>query len=209
MGNQRGVSRDFEALERRRMDAARLLKQGCSEAAVARKLGVHRQSVNRWAAALATEGRSGLRKAGRAGRRPNMSEADYEHLMTLLERGAEAAGFPTNLWTCERVAEIIEREFDVRYHPAHVWKILIKLGWSCQRPAKRAIERNEEAITHWKRVTWPNIKKKPRARREPSSSSMRAASPSAPIGSALGGDAGRHRSSSTASRGKASRRSRG
>jgi transposase len=208
MGNQRGVKRDFEALERRRMEAARLLKQGWSEAAVARELGVHRQSVNRWAAALAREGRSGLRQAGRAGRRPSMSEADYEQLMMLLERGPEAAGFPTNLWTCERVAEVIEREFGVRYHPAHVWKILIKLGWSCQRPAKRAIERNEEAIAHWKRVTWPSIKKKPRARPEPSSSSTRAGSRSAHIGSGPGDAAGRHRSSSTASRGKTSRRSR-
>ncbi len=80
------------------------------------------------------------------------------------------ARYETSLWTSERVAELIEKEFGVGYHPGHVWKILVAFGWSCQRPAGRALERNEETIRHGKKVTWPDIKKKPKKSGERSSS---------------------------------------
>jgi transposase len=78
--------------------------------------------------------------------------------------GPERLGYDTRLWSSERVAHLIEREFAVRYHPGHVWKLLVSLGWSCQRPVGRALERHEPAIRHWKKVTWPDIKKKPKNR---------------------------------------------
>ncbi len=174
MGNPAGVRRDFEALEGRRMEAARLLKQGVSQSEVARRLGVHRQSVIRWARQLAQSGRVGLKKAGRAGRRPRLSSAQLKQIEHALKRGPEALGYANGLWTAGRVRELIEGQTGVRYHEAHVWRILRKLGWSCQRPSGRALERDEQAIRHWKQYRWPQIKKKRSAKGAPSSSSMRA-----------------------------------
>jgi len=174
MGNPAGVRRDFESLERRRMEAAKLLKQGMSQSEVARRLGVHRQSVIRWARQLAQSGRAGLKKAGRAGRKPRLSTAQLKQIEQGLKRGPEALGYATGLWTSGRVRELIEYQCGVRYHEAHVWRILRQLGWSCQRPTGKALERDEEAIRYWKRVRWPRIKKKPSARGVPSSSSTKA-----------------------------------
>lgn len=164
MGNLAGMKRDFRALERRRMWAARLLERGWSEAAVARRVGAHRQSVNRWAKQLTAGGREALRKAGRAGRKPRLSEADRQRLVAGLKRGPEALGYETGLWTSWRVADLIERECGVRYTTVHVWRILRELGWSCQRPVGRALERNERAIRRWKRERWPEVKKTPKSK---------------------------------------------
>jgi transposase len=79
----------------------------------------------------------------------------------LLLKGATAHGFSTDLWTLPRVAEVIARTFGVRYHPAHVWKILRGEGWSCQKPERRARERDEAAIQRWRTDRWPHIKKRP------------------------------------------------
>jgi len=174
MGNPAGVRRDFEALERRRMEAARLLKQGVSQSEVARRLGVHRQSVIRWDRQLAQAGRASLKQAGRAGRKPRLSGAQLKQIEQALKRGPEALGYATGLWTTSRVRALIEQQCGVRYHEAHVWRILRKLDWSCQRPSGRALERNEQAIRSWKKVAWPRIKKKPAARGVPSSSSTKA-----------------------------------
>jgi transposase len=162
MGNPAGVRRNFDALEKRRMQAAKLLKQGIHEAEVARRVGVHRQSVNRWARQLDELGVSGLKQAGRAGRKPRLSEVDLEKIREALKRGPESLGYETSLWTAWRVADLIERECGVRYHPGHVWKILRSLGWSCQRPTGRALERDEDAIRRWKSKRWPELKKKPK-----------------------------------------------
>lgn len=174
MGNPKGVKRDFEALERRRMEAVKLLAKGWSQSAVARELGVHRQSVSRWARRLKEAGREGLKKAGRAGRKPRLSPAELRRIERGLKRGPEALGYRTSLWTSRRVLELIERECGVSFHPSHVWRILQQLGWSCQRPAARAIERDEKAIRHWKKVRWPGVKKTPSPKAARSSSSTRA-----------------------------------
>jgi transposase len=162
MGNPAGVKRDFDALELRRMEAAKLLKEGMSEAEVARRVGVHRQSVNRWAAQLSESGRRGLRKASRAGRKPRLSQSDLKRIERGLKRGPEALGYETSLWTSWRVGHLIEQECGVKYHSAHVWRILQQLGWSCQRPTGRALERDEATVQDWKKKRWPEIKKKPK-----------------------------------------------
>jgi transposase len=82
----------------------------------------------------------------------------------MLLKGATAHGFSTDLWTLPRVAEVIAKTFGVRYHPAHVWKILRGEGWSCQKPERRARERDEEAIQNWRDKRWPHIKKRPKIR---------------------------------------------
>lgn len=161
MGNPAGVKRDFEALEQRRFRAYTLLKRGVSEAEVARKVGVHRQSVNRWATQIGERGRVGLKKAGRAGRKPRLSEVELRRIEQRLKRGPEALGYETGLWTLERVADLIEQECGVKYHPGHVWWLLGKMGWSCQRPSGRALQRDETSIERWKKKRWPGLKKKP------------------------------------------------
>ena len=166
MGNPAGVRRDFKVLEQRRLRAAHLLEEGFTQAEVARRVGVHRQSVSRWAEALQQRGIAALRQAGRAGRKPRLNREDVQRIEQGLKAGPEALGYSTGLWTCARVADLIERQTGVQYHPDHVGRLLGKLGWSCQRPVGRAIERNEAAVRRWKRRDWPRIKKKPVSKSE-------------------------------------------
>ena len=172
MTRRANVRRDYEQLERRRMEAATLLERGLSQAEVARRVKVSRESVRRWWNQMAIHGGSqALRKAGRAGRRPRMQAAQLEQLEVILRAGAEQSGFPNGLWTLERIGQVIRDQFGVDYHPGHVWWILRrKLGWSCQRPVGRARERNEFAIRDWKENIWPVLKKKPKKRAASSSS---------------------------------------
>lgn len=174
MGNPAGVRRDFTALERRRVEAAGLLRAGLNQSEVARRVEVHRQSVSRWARELEESGVRGLRKAGRTGRPPKLTAAQLRDLERALKRGPEAFGFASGLWTASRVRDLIEYRSGVRYHEAHVWRILRRLNWSCQRPSGRALERDEEAIRQWKKVGWPRTKKKPSASGARSSSSTKA-----------------------------------
>lgn len=174
MGNAAGVRRDFEALEKRRLVAADLLEEGVSEAEVARRLNVHRQSVNRWAEQLREGGRESLEKAGRAGRKPRLSPKDLERIEKALKEGPQASGYGTNLWTLPRVAVLIEKECGIRFHPGHVWRVLKALSWSCQRPAGRARERDEARIDEWKKKRWPALKRGLKQRAAPSSSSTKA-----------------------------------
>ena len=115
-----------------------------------------------------------LKKAGHAGRRPRLRPEDLRRIEKGLKRGPEALGYETGLWTSWRVPDLIERECGVKYHPVQAWRILRQLGWSCQRPVGRALERDENKIRRWKQQRWPEIKKKPKKRAAPSSSSTKA-----------------------------------
>jgi len=174
MGFPAGVRRDFEALERRRLQAADLLQKGWSQSEVARQVGAHRQSVSEWAEILRRQGRKGLKHSGRAGRRPQLCPEDLKRIERGLKRGPEALGYGTSLWTSARVAHLIEQECGIRYATGHAWRILRQLGWSCQRPIGRALERDEEKIRQWKQKRWPEIKKKPKASAGRSFSSTKA-----------------------------------
>src|SRR5260370_42434553 len=129
-------------------------------AEVASQVGVSHHIVSGWRAAWRRSGRNGLRAAGRAGRLPKLSREQLAQVEVELARGAEASGYPNDLWTLKRVAEVIERLTGVSYHPARVWYILRQgLKWSWQRPARRATERNDEAIHQWVNKRWPQLKK--------------------------------------------------
>jgi transposase len=154
-----GAPRDFKAMERRRKRAAQLFGQGKSQADVVRELEVSRQSVSRWYADWAAGGTEALRAAGRAGRLPHLDQADLRRVERQLRKGPVANGYPTDMWTIQRVSEVIETETGVAYHPGHVWRILRQMGWSRQRPARRALERNDEAIAQWVKQDWPRVKK--------------------------------------------------
>ena len=154
--------RDFEKLEKRRKDAARMFKAGTKQADVARLLGVSRQSVSRWYKDWEKTGIRGMKAAGRAGRKPKLGRSDLKRIDKALRKGARANGFNTDLWTLRRVAQVIERISGVHYHQGHVWRIMREsMGWSLQRPAKKAKERNEAAVKAWVAETWQELKKKP------------------------------------------------
>lgn len=159
MGNAAGVPRDFDALEKRRFESIRLFERGLKQSEIARQLRVARQTVARWVHEYRAQGKSALKKAGRAGRLPRLNEQQRQQLEKLLLRGPEQLGYETPLWTCSRVAHLIEQEFGVSYHEGHVWKILVNLRWSPQRPEGRARERNEGQIRNWKKQGWPGLKK--------------------------------------------------
>ena len=149
-----------EELERRRRRAMELLKQDHPPVEVARMLGVDRRSVRRWKAAYLRQGERALRARPAPGRPPKLDAKARAELERTLLKGAQAAGFPTDLWTCPRVAQWIARRFGVRYHVDHIGRLLRALGWTPQRPQRRAAERDEARIQRWVKEEWPRVKKK-------------------------------------------------
>ena len=147
------------------MRAADLFEKGVIPAEIARRVGVSHQIVSDWRAAWRRSGRDCLRGAGRAGRLPKLSREQLDLVEIELANGAAANGYANDVWTLKRVAEVIQRVTGVSYHPAHVWYILRHgLQWSWQRPARRATERNDEAIQRWVKRRWPQLKRAPGAR---------------------------------------------
>jgi len=167
-------------MERRRARAARLFKAGKKQAEVARALRVSRQSVSRWFLSFLKGGAQELKGAGRAGRKPRLDARQLARVDAALRLGAKGHGFKTNLWTLPRIARVIEQLTGIKYHPGHVWRILHRLDWSLQRPARRARERNEEAVRQWVSTRWSEIKKKRENSAAGSSSKTKAASRSGP-----------------------------
>jgi transposase len=141
------------------MVAGRLFALGKSNAEVAEVCDVSLSAAKLWKRAWQARGAQGLAAKPHPGSEPLLSSRDLQRLEKLLLAGAQQAGFSSDLWTCPRVAELIRQRFGVSYHPSHVWKILRKLGWTCQKPEQRARERDEAAIEHWRKVEWPRIKK--------------------------------------------------
>lgn len=148
------------ALRERRARAAKLFEQSLPQAEIARRCGVSRTTAMRWYRAWLKRGKKDLDPLPRG--RPNrLTKAKLERIEKALLRGAQAHGFSSELWTLERVAQVIDRVADVRYHPGHVWRVLRSLGWSLQKPTTRARERDEVEIARWKKAEWPRLKKTP------------------------------------------------
>jgi transposase len=161
----RGPRRDLTVLEQRRLDAAELFAQGVIPAEIARRVGVRHQIVSQWRKAWRQGGPDALRSGGPAGRRSRLTADQLQLVTAALVKGAVAFGYSTDVWTLPRVAEIIHRVTGVAYHPHHVWHLLREqLHWSWQRPARRAIERDEGAIHTWVDERWPDLKKRHSAR---------------------------------------------
>jgi transposase len=158
---------DLQWLERRRLQAADLFAQGKTKAEVAGQLGVSAQTASRWYARWRAGGPAGMRTA-RQGKPARLGPSELARVRRVLDRGAVRAGFDSDLWTLGRVAEVIERVTGVAHHPGHVWRLLKQMGWSLQRPARKAVERNEQAIARWVATDWPRIVQTPK-RAEPGS----------------------------------------
>jgi transposase len=149
-------------LEARRLRAAELFAAGVRQAEVARQLMVSAQAVSVWHARWQTGGTEALRSRGPSGPAPRLSDAQLATVEQALLDGATAHGFAGELWTLERVAVVIERLTGVQHHPAWVWALLRhRLGWSVQRPRRRAAERDEVAIERWVKERWPQILQTP------------------------------------------------
>ncbi|MEU1863662.1 IS630 family transposase [Streptomyces gardneri] len=148
--------------EARRVRAAELFDQGRSGAEIARMLGVSDESVRRWRRVWEKDGADALRRRPATGRPPKLDGAQVERVRTALEQGAQAHGFEADLWTLERVGAVVTRETGVTLSKVSVWRLLTgRLGWSLQRPERRAVERDESEIARWIDHEWPRIKKGP------------------------------------------------
>ena len=168
------AQQDRERLEARRLRAAELFTAGVHQAEVARQLGVSAQAVSVWHARWQTGGTDGLRTKGPSGPAPRLSDQQLAEVEQALLAGATANGFTGELWTLERIALVIERLTGVRYHPAWVWAVLHhRLGWTVQRPRRRATERDQEAMGRWVAERWPAIKQTPNGAEPVWSSSTR------------------------------------
>jgi transposase len=145
-----------DELERRRTQAVQAVADGEPRKTVAKVLGVHVKTVSRWVRAARQPG--GLAAKIHPGPTPGLTDADLERLAELLLRGAKAHGWHNQLWTADRVARLIEQEFDIRYHPEHVREILKRrLGWTSQKPRRKARERNDKEVARWAGDEFPRI----------------------------------------------------
>lgn len=145
--------------EGRRLRAFELKQEGWSQQEIADALGVSKGAVSQWMKRAREGGAQALKRRPAPGALPRLSEQQRARIPELLKQGAEAYGFRGEVWTCGRVAEVIRREFGVLYHPAHVSRMLKALRQSLQKPARRANQRDEEAIEYWKEQRWPHLKK--------------------------------------------------
>lgn len=126
----------------------------------AHKCKVSIRSIYEWLRRYREGGKAAIVQKKQPGRPSQLSSKDLEKLCRLLLKGAKKAGFDSDLWTCSRVGKVIYKNWGITYHPDHVWKILTaKLGWTAQKPARQAIERDEERVQAWKKYQWREIKK--------------------------------------------------
>ena len=147
--------------EGRRLRALELKERGWKQTEIADALGVSEGAVSQWMKRAREEGVEGLRHKPPPGATPRLSDQERAQLPELLAQGAQAHGFRGEVWTCERVAIVIRKEFGVSYHPAHVSRVVRALGLSLQKPMRRANQRDEQAIRHWKEERWLELKKGP------------------------------------------------
>lgn len=152
-------SKELEKRRQRAVDA--VIKDEMTVASVARRFQVNIRTLYAWLAAYKKSGAKGIQAKPAPGAPRKLKKSDLKILEKKILKGAKAAGFPNDLWTCARIAELIKKEFGVEYHFNHVGKILAQMGWSPQRPEKRAIERDDRRIQDWVKKEFPRIKKKP------------------------------------------------
>lgn len=146
---------------KKRLRAGRLLLAGKPPAEVALAVGVARQTMYTWKRLLEAGGLEALRAVPGRGRPAKLDEVQLEEVRRAVLQKPTEHGFGTDLWTLKRVGAVIKRLHGVQFGQTQVWRILGTLGFSAQKPEKRAIERDEDAVRQWRRRTWPGLKKKP------------------------------------------------
>jgi transposase len=151
--------------EWRRLRALQLKEQGWYQRDIATALGVSEDAVSRWLIRAREGGPKALLSRPGPGHPPKLSCAQKRQIPEFLWHGSEAYGFRGQVWTCARVARVIEEEFGVRYHKDHVGRLLKELRWTPQVPIRRAIQRDEEAIERWRATVWPELRRRARRQR--------------------------------------------
>jgi transposase len=155
------TKRNYSQMEQRRLEAAKLSADGVKPADIARQLKVSRQSVSRWQMSFKKGGMKNLESSGPVGRPRKISPSDLKKIEKILLKGARAYGIDADLWTLSRVGKVISSITGHSYGVSGVWYVMKGLGWSVQRPAKRAAERDQVEVDHWIKETWPAVKKTP------------------------------------------------
>jgi len=121
---------------------------------------VSKEAARKWYDTWKQKGTKVLVTAKKPGPVSKLTDAKKKLVIRTLLKGPRAFGYHTDIWTLERIAAVIRRVARIQYHYRHVWRILLSLGWSCQKPETRARERDERAIKYWREVTWPRIQKR-------------------------------------------------
>jgi len=134
-----------------------LLAKGLDSAEVAQRIGVTGRSVRRWQQEVRQPKRTTAKRG--PGRPSYLSAKQLRQLEKALDQGAYAHGYAEDYWTADRIGHVIWELFGVRYESSSVWRLLQRMGWSSQKPQRQPLQRDDEAIRHWKRYVWPRIKK--------------------------------------------------
>lgn len=151
--------RDRQALEQRRLKAIQMYKKGASQYRIAKELKVSFEAVSNWVEIYKKKGMKGLKTKGQPGPKPRLTAEDRGKIKVAIIKGADAFGYQTSLWTLERIAALIRKMTKAKFKTTQTWRIVTSLGFSCQKPAQRAKERDEEAIKQWRIKTFPSLKK--------------------------------------------------
>jgi putative transposase len=163
-------------LEERRLEGGRLLQEGTlSQRDIALELGVTESAVSRWASRLEQDGLHALKARSVPGPSPRMDEAGGQRLLDDLRQGPLHWGYPNNQWTLPRIAQVLRRSQGIIYDPDHLSVVMRRLGWSVQKPQKKALERDEAAIRTWVETTYREVEKGGSSEGPPSSSRTRPA----------------------------------
>jgi transposase len=143
-----------------RLIAANMFEGNLATSVIVASLKVDDQTVRRWRRQFLDRGREGLYANKHPGRPSRLTDVQKQQLADWLIRTPAECGFDRHLWTQQLIADLIEREFNVRYHHDHVGVILHEIGFTHQKPTRRAKERDEARIDAWRRQTWPELLKK-------------------------------------------------
>ena len=150
-----------QQLYQRRLEAIGLLQAGYRKAEVARRMKAHKSSIGRWATQHQHKGSESLLPQDVPGRPSKLSPAQSKTLIRYLSKSSLAFGYVSDYWTLQRIQQLIWDKFQVRYQSNGIWYLLQRFGWSCQKPQRRTVQRDEDEIAHWKRYVWPQVKKTP------------------------------------------------
>lgn len=151
--------RDRKLLEKRRLSAGTLFKKGVSQAVVAKKYDVSRGAVCQWHTEWKKKGRNGLKSKGAPGFASKLTEKKKKRLKLIILKGPVKSGYQTDFWTVNRIREVARKNLRINLGYTRIWNTVLSLGFTCQKPERRALERDEKAITDWKLKTFPRLKK--------------------------------------------------
>jgi len=149
-------------LQKRRRQAQELLGERCTVEQVAKQVGVAVRSIYRWQ----QEQKHPRKKSERQPGKPAfLSKDQIKRLEKELLKGAYAHGYSEDYWTLDRIGHVIWELFKIRYTSSGIWRLMDRMGWSCQKVQRLAVQRKDEAIVNWTRHVWPRIKKVARIER--------------------------------------------